>query len=99
MGNMLRAAYGAVQIVCLCLVAYTYIQATFIPDGSKNKVIYVPPPPTPFADPNAPNKKFTEKKFGDHVLTTARSLLTSTLFGIAMTVGLHMYKKMVMGIA
>ena len=52
----------------------------------------------PFADPNA-KKKYTEVKFGAHVLSTARSLLGSTLFGICMTVGLHWYKGMLAGVA
>lgn len=52
----------------------------------------------PFADPNA-KKKYTEVKFGAHVLSTARSLLGSTLFGVCMTLGLHWYKGMIVGIA
>jgi hypothetical protein len=52
----------------------------------------------PFADPNA-KKKYTEVAYGAHVLSTARSLLGSTLFGLCMTVGLHIYKGMVVGLA
>ena len=52
----------------------------------------------PFADPNA-KKKYTQAEYGAHVLSTARSLLGSTLFGICMTVGLHIYKGMAMGLA
>lgn len=37
--------------------------------------------------------------FTAHILSTARSLLGSTLFGICMTVGLHWYKGMIVGIA
>lgn len=37
--------------------------------------------------------------FGAHVLAQANSLIGSTLFGIAMTVGLHYYKGMVTGVA
>jgi hypothetical protein len=44
-------------------------------------------------------KKYTEVDFGAHVLSTARSLLGSTLFGICMTVGLHWYKGMIVGLA
>lgn len=55
-------------------------------------------PSQPFADPNA-KKKYTEIAFGAHALTTARSLLGSTLFGIALTCGLHYYKGMIMGLA
>lgn len=52
----------------------------------------------PFADPNA-KKKYTEVKYGAHVISTARSLLGSTLFGVCMTVALHLYKGMVVGLA
>lgn len=38
-------------------------------------------------------------KYGAHLVSTARSLLGSTLFGICMTVGLHFYKGMVVGLA
>jgi Phosphate transport (Pho88)/Ankyrin repeats (3 copies) len=52
----------------------------------------------PFADPNA-KKKYTEVLYGAHIASTARSLVGSTLFGIALTVGLHLYKGMTMGLA
>lgn len=52
----------------------------------------------PFADPNG-SKKYTEVKYGAHLISTARSLLGSTLFGICMTVGLHFYKGMIVGLA
>ena len=44
-------------------------------------------------------KKYTEAAYNTHVATTARSLLGSTLFGICMTLGLHYYKGMIMGLA
>ncbi len=52
----------------------------------------------PFAEPGA-KKKFTRVEYGAHVLSTARSLLGSTLFGVCMTVGLHVYRGMAMGLA
>jgi hypothetical protein len=52
----------------------------------------------PFADPSA-KKKYTEVHYAAHILSTARSLVGSTLFGIAMTVGLHWYKGMAVGLA
>lgn len=54
--------------------------------------------PQPFADPNA-KKKYTEVQYGAHIASTTRSLVGSTLFGIVMTVGLHLYKGMVIGLA
>ena len=53
----------------------------------------------PFADPNTTKKKYTEIKLSSHLLSQARSLLGSTVFGIAMTCGLHYYKGMIMGLA
>jgi hypothetical protein len=52
----------------------------------------------PFADPNA-KKKYTQVAYSKHIATTARGLLTSTFFGIAMTTGLHFYKGMIVGLA
>lgn len=94
----LRVAYGTIQVICVLIVAYTYIRAAAIASKAPDGIIYVPPAPQPFADPNA-KKKYTEVNFGAHVLSTARSLLGSTLFGICMTVGLHWYKGMIVGLA
>jgi hypothetical protein len=52
----------------------------------------------PFADPNA-KKQYQEKVLGDHLASTARSLVGSTLFQIAMTVGLHLWKGMIVSLA
>jgi len=92
----LRIAYGIIQTACLLAVAYTYYKATLA--VHMTQVVYVPPPPQPFAQPDA-KKKYTETTYGAHVLSTARSLLGSTLFGVAMTLGLHYYRGMVMGLA
>mmetsp|Transcript_3381 Transcript_3381/g.7069 ORF Transcript_3381/g.7069 Transcript_3381/m.7069 type:complete len:333 (+) Transcript_3381:217-1215(+) len=92
----LRVAYAVIQVACVMVIAYTYIQAMSM--AGKTKTIYVPPPPQPFADPNA-KTKYTETAFGAHVISQARSLLGSTLFGIALTVGLHYYKGMITGVA
>eukprot|EP00568_Trieres_chinensis_P002331 CAMPEP_0183296550 /NCGR_PEP_ID=MMETSP0160_2-20130417/4050_1 /TAXON_ID=2839 ORGANISM="Odontella Sinensis, Strain Grunow 1884" /NCGR_SAMPLE_ID=MMETSP0160_2 /ASSEMBLY_ACC=CAM_ASM_000250 /LENGTH=361 /DNA_ID=CAMNT_0025458171 /DNA_START=77 /DNA_END=1162 /DNA_ORIENTATION=- len=99
---MLRCGYGSVQIVILLLVAYIYITATTVASASgegKNRIIYVPPPPQPFDDPNAKGKKYTETTWSAYVISQARSLLGSTIFGTFMTVGLHLYKGMVVGLA
>lgn len=74
----------------------------FVPCGitAQRRVIWTPskPPWQPFADPNA-KKKYTEVRYSAHILSTARSLVGSTLFGVVMTVGLHWYKGMAMGLA
>ena len=43
--------------------------------------------------------QYSEKMLGDHLFTTARGLVGSTLFGILMTAGLHVWKGMVVGLA
>jgi hypothetical protein len=47
-----------------------------------------------FQDATA-KKKYKEVSYGAHVLTTARSLLGSTLFGIFLTISSHYYKGMI----
>lgn len=61
-------------------------------------VVYVPAAPTPFEAADA-KKKYTQVEYRTHIISTARSLLGSTVFGIAMSVGLHIYKGMAMGLA
>ncbi|CAB9503739.1 Phosphate transport (Pho88) [Seminavis robusta] len=97
--NYLRIAYGVMQGLCVLVVLYTYLKATAAAAQYTNHIVYVPPAPTPFQDPNATKKKYTETNYGAHVLSAARSLLGSTLFGVCMTVGLHIYKGMVVGLA
>jgi len=92
----LRISYAVMQLICVAIVSYTYVQATTT--SSNTSVVYVPEAAVPFADPAA-KKKYTETSFGKHVVSQARSLLGSTLFGIVLTVGLHYYKGMVMGLA
>ena len=43
--------------------------------------------------------QYKQTTFGEHAASTAKSLLTSTLFGIAITSGLHFYKGMIVGLA
>mmetsp|Transcript_6283 Transcript_6283/g.10403 ORF Transcript_6283/g.10403 Transcript_6283/m.10403 type:complete len:348 (+) Transcript_6283:224-1267(+) len=94
----LRVAYFSMQSIIVMLVLYTYIQASSAAKGKENKVVYVAPAAQPFADPNT-KKKYTQTTLGTHLLSQARSLLGSTLFGIAMTSGLHFYRGMVIGLA
>jgi len=76
-----------------------YVKAAQAANDRANIVkIYVPPPPQPFADPNA-KTQYQEKILSDHLTTTARGLVGSTIFGIIMTVGLHMWKGMIVGLA
>lgn len=66
--------------------------------GHENRLIYVPQPAQPFAQPDA-KKKYTETTFGAHVSSQVLSLLGSTFFGILLTSGLHFYRGMVVGLA
>jgi hypothetical protein len=52
----------------------------------------------PFADPNA-KKKYTQISYAAHVQSAARSLIGSTMFGIAMTCGLYYYWGTLTGLA
>jgi hypothetical protein len=52
----------------------------------------------PFHDPEA-KKTYQEKLLSNQLLTGARGLLGSTIFGICMTVGLHVWKGMIVGLA
>lgn len=42
---------------------------------------------------------FTQVHYNKHIMTTARGLLASTVFGILLTAGLHFYKGMIIGLA
>jgi hypothetical protein len=46
-----------------------------------------------------PKKQYKEIKYGDHLVTMARGLLGSTLFGTIFTLGLHRYNGMIVGLA
>mmetsp|Transcript_9930 Transcript_9930/g.18119 ORF Transcript_9930/g.18119 Transcript_9930/m.18119 type:complete len:359 (+) Transcript_9930:167-1243(+) len=96
---MLRCVYGVMQTLSMLLVIFIYFKATAAAKESGNAIkIYVSPPPQPFADPNA-KQQYQEKILSEHLTTTARGLVGSTLFGICMTVGLHIWKGMVVGLA
>eukprot|EP00565_Helicotheca_tamesis_P005603 CAMPEP_0185724866 /NCGR_PEP_ID=MMETSP1171-20130828/1229_1 /TAXON_ID=374046 /ORGANISM="Helicotheca tamensis, Strain CCMP826" /LENGTH=356 /DNA_ID=CAMNT_0028392815 /DNA_START=107 /DNA_END=1177 /DNA_ORIENTATION=- len=95
---LLRCAYGAVQAIMIVLVLYIYSQASALSkQKGHDKVVFVPPPPQPLADPN--KKTYQEKVYGQHVISAARQLVGTTIFGVCMTVGLHIWKGMVIGLA
>lgn len=96
---LLRCAYAAVQTIAIGVVIFVYVKANAVAkERSNNLKIYVPPPPQPFADPDA-KTKYQEKNLSDHLVSTARSLVGSTIFGIFMTLGLHLWKGMIVGLA
>ncbi|GKY93922.1 hypothetical protein MPSEU_000359100 [Mayamaea pseudoterrestris] len=93
---LLRVVYGVVQVICGIVVIYTYYKATQV---KSMQMIYVPPPAMPFGVDADAKKKYTQVPFATHVLSQARSMLGSTAFGIVMTVGLHLYKGMIVSLA
>jgi len=97
--NYLRIAYGCMQSICVSIVLYTFVKASSL--KNRREHILVPVPSVPFANDKEPNakKKYTKIEYGAQLMSAARSLLGSTLFGICMTVGLHLYKGMAMGLA
>lgn len=96
---MLRCLYGVMQTFAVILVLFIYYKANAASKEKENAVkIFVTPAPQPFADPNA-KAQYQEKNLADHLKSTARSLVGSTLFGICMTVGLHIWKGMIVGLA
>ncbi|KAL7491080.1 hypothetical protein ACHAWT_000658 [Skeletonema menzelii] len=96
---LLRCCYGAVQACALLLVLFINMKATAAAADKANHVkIYVAPPPQPFADPNA-KTPYQEKMLNEHILSVARGMISSTIMGICMTVGLHYYKGMIVGLA
>merc|ERR1712194_914113 len=89
------------QTLCVLVVFYTYSQASKKSGGAAgggSRIVYVPAPTTPFAGPEQ-RKKYTQVDYATHISSAARSLVGSTLFGVVMTVGLHIYKGMAMGLA
>jgi hypothetical protein len=97
---LLRCSYFTVQFFIVLSSIYIYMTAKKIAANKKLKdlLIYVPPPPSPLADPNA-KSQYKQVTFGEHAVATARQLLSSTLMGILMTTGLHWYKGMIVGLA
>lgn len=96
---LLRCTYFSVQTFIILVVIYLYSQAQKVGNGKhQNVTIYVPPPPQPFADPNA-KRQYKQVNFGKHIITTARSLLVSTIFGFLLTTALHFYKGMIIGLS
>jgi len=96
---LLRCVYGAVQTLAVMVVFFVYYKAhAASKDRANNVTIFVPPPPKPFADPNA-KTQYQEKLLSEHLIATARGLVGSTLFGIIMTGGLHIWKGMIVGLA
>eukprot|EP00804_Cyclotella_cryptica_P014623 CCRYP_012647-RA/>CCRYP_012647-RA protein AED:0.04 eAED:0.04 QI:189/1/1/1/1/1/3/735/355 len=96
---LLRCLYGAVQTIALILVLFVYTKASAAAADKANDVlVYVPPPPQPFAAPEA-KKTYQEKSLSNQLISGARGLVGSTVFGVCMTVGLHLWKGMIVGLA
>jgi len=97
---LLRCAYGTVQTIIISITIYCYLTAQKMASkGKTDRIIYVPQTkPFPSADPNA-KKQYKEVKWGAHLITVSRGLVGSTVFGACITVALHLWKGMVVGLA
>jgi len=98
---ILRASYSVVQVAIVICVIIFLIKSHQLKDTKEGqKVVYSPAAAQPLAglDPNA-KKKYTETTFGAMLYSSATSLAASTFFGILLTVGLHFYRGIVMGLS
>lgn len=96
----LRALYFPLHVIIVLFMLYIYMTASkFSKTEAGKKIIYVAPAAQPFADPNEKGKKYKQITLGAHVVATAKSMLSSTLFSMCFTIGLHFYKGMVTGMA
>lgn len=108
---LLRAAYASVHIVIIAIVIYVYLtmQKAISTNTKKSKeLIYVPPEVAPLAAAMAEatgdgvgdkGTTYKQVEYGKHAIGAARSLVSSTVMGICVTVGVHCYKGMVIGLA
>lgn len=99
---LLRCSYGFVQIALTLGIVYVIhkVKSAASAPWMINCKVYVPTPVPPFPAPAADAKKqYKETTLAKHLLTTAYGLLKSTLGGVALTVALHLYKGMVVGLA
>ena len=96
---LLRCAYFTVQFFIVLATSYIFLVCYKLSQSKfKDTLMYVAPPPQPLADPNA-KVQYKQVTFGEHAFSTARSLLVSTVFGVIVTSGLHVYKGMIVGLA
>lgn len=108
---LLRTLYACVHTVIIAAVIYVYltIQKAVSTNKKKSKeLIYIPPEVAPLAaamqeaaGEGGADKGVTYKQieYGKHAMTAARGLVSTTIMGICVTVGVHVYKGMVIGLA
>jgi len=96
----IRMAYFPLHVVIVAIQVLMYLAAVaFAKTPAGKRMIFVPPPPQPFADPNETKKKYREVEYGTECVAQARKLLASTMMGMAFTSGLHFYKQVNVGMA
>lgn len=105
----LRCTYFSVQAIILLVAIYIFLQVYLLSNDKKKSqilasmgMIYLSAPANPFADPEESKNKggsYTQSVYKDHLLSQARSLVTSTIMGVCMTSGLHFYRGMIVGLA
>lgn len=96
----LRSSFYTVQTLIFSTLIYLYFQVqAFLNSKEGKKQVYVAQPASPFADPNDTKKKYTQILLGAHMAQTLKSLIGSTLFGVAMQSGIHFYKGIITTLA
>lgn len=99
---ILRCLYGTVQLSIIVGVAFIInkVQSISTSPWMQGCVVYVPMPVPPFPPP-APDakKQYKQSTLSKTLISTAFSLLKSSGTGILITVGLHLYKGMIVGLA
>jgi len=99
---LLRCLYGTVQVSLILGIAYIIqkVQKMSSKPWMQACVVYVPMPVPPFPPP-APDakKQYKESTLSKTILSTAYSLLKSSATGACITVALHLYKGMIVGLA
>lgn len=96
----LRVAYFTFHAIIIVLMGYIYAQAMKFKEKSKDvdkKILIVVPPQMLAGEED--HKKYKEVKYGEHIISLAKQMISSSLFGMVFTVGLHFYKGMTTGMA
>lgn len=94
----LKCSYYTVQCILFSLIIYLYTKALKFKESKKGQEkVFVPKPPEPFSNPEGTKKKYTEEVYGDHVLSTVRSLGSNAVIGTLIQTGLHKYKGIING--
>lgn len=93
---MLRCSYGLATVLTAAVVMY--IRLKMQAEAKDTGTIYVPKAPGMFEPPDGP-KKYTKSNLDKLQNEKLQELIQSSGMSVLMTVGLHYYKGMVIGLA